>query len=67
MILDMIEELSHYHRTKDEIMQQAVVTRLNASYESYVHELNNSLEFLKKRNELSLLKRINKSNGSSCK
>lgn len=60
MIHQMIEELSQYKRPRDVIMMEAVQERLNTSYDVYVKELDNSLQFLSKRHELSIMKRLNK-------
>ena len=59
MIRQMINDLSDYHHTKDELMAEAVKTRLEDSYNTYVKELDNSVTFLKQRHELSILKRLN--------
>lgn len=60
MIQQMIAELQEYKRDKSVIMKTAIQERLDASYNAYVTELEESMLFLSKRHELSILKRINK-------
>lgn len=60
MIQQMIAELQEYKRDKSVIMKTAIQERLDASYNAYVAELEESMLFLSKRHELSILKRINK-------
>lgn len=60
MIQQMIAELQEYKRDRSVIMKTAIQERLDASYNAYVAELEESMLFLSKRHELSILKRINK-------
>ena len=67
MIQRMLQELSGYHRDKETIMREAIAERLDASYKVYTSELEYSVQFLEQRQALSILKRVNKLNGKSCK
>lgn len=59
-ILSILEDLSHCNRSKAEIMQECVQERLTQSFSVYSHDLENSINFLTRRHEKSLLKRLNK-------
>ena len=56
--LSILEE--HKGRTKDKILFDAIEDRLDKSFETYNHELEQSLGYLKRRNELNVMRRMNK-------
>ena len=63
MINSMIDDLQRYKNLKkDDIMLQAVRLRLDESYKNYDHELNNILLYLKQKESLNVLKKLNRMN-----
>jgi hypothetical protein len=57
MILDLQKYKGH---TKEELLLQNVSERLNKSLESYNKELEQSIKYLAKKNELRMIRKINK-------
>lgn len=58
-ICSMIEELQQYKgRKKDALLYEAVKARLDLSFVSYEHDTNQSLEYLTRRNELNVAKKL---------
>jgi CRISPR/Cas system CSM-associated protein Csm5 (group 7 of RAMP superfamily) len=60
-IKGMIRDLQKYKgHTKEELLLQNVSERLNKSLESYNKELEQSIKYLAKKNELRMIRKINK-------
>lgn len=60
-IKEMIRDLQKYKgHTKEELLLQNVSERLNKSLESYNKELEQSIKYLAKKNELRMIRKINK-------
>lgn len=60
-LLKMISELQNYKgHTKEELMLKMVNERLNQSFEVYNKELEQSLRYLAKKNELRMMRKLNK-------
>ncbi len=58
---NMIEELHAIpQKTKMDLWKDCITARLDESYNVYQHELDNSLEYLKQRNETAVLKKLNR-------
>lgn len=58
---NMIEELHNTsQKTKMDLWKDCITARLDESYNVYQHELDNSLEYLKQRNETTVLKKLNR-------
>lgn len=56
-----LDELSKYkHTDKEELFLQHVNNRLNKSFESYQAELQQGLDYLKRRNELNVMRKLNR-------
>lgn len=56
-----LDELRKYkHTDKEELFLQHVNTRLNKSFESYQAELQQGLDYLKRRNELNVMRKLNR-------
>ena len=61
IIKGMIRDLQKYKgHTKEELLLQNVSERLNKSLESYNKELEQSIKYLAKKNELRMIRKINK-------
>lgn len=56
----ILNDMSKYHRDKDTLNQLYIEDRLQKSLESYYHELNKSIDYLNTKDQLKLLKKINK-------
>lgn len=50
----------HRGTSQEELFFQAVTERLNTSFESYQHDLNVSLDYLQRRNEITVARKINR-------
>lgn len=59
-ILHDITELKQTN--KFDLLITHINNRLNESYNSYENDLNSSLDFLKRRDDLRLMRRLNKLN-----
>lgn len=58
---NMIEEIHNIpQKTKTDLWQDCITSRLEESYNVYQHELDNSLEYLKQRKETVVLKKLNR-------
>lgn len=60
MANNLLNTLSMYKRNKEDLMTMYVSERLTKSFNTYDKELQQSIEFLTRKNEKSLLKRIKK-------
>ena len=57
----MLAELSKYkHTDKEALFLQHVSTRLNDSFNSYQEELDQGIAYLKRRNELNVVRKLNR-------
>ena len=56
----MINDLQSYKRNKEDLLLHYVNERLDTSLTNYYKDLDNSLEYLSRRNELKLLKKLNR-------
>lgn len=54
----MLDDLKQYKRDKNTLMQQYVMNRLDKSFNQYDQELQQSLQFLTRKHEKSLIKRM---------
>ena len=59
-IITMLETLQEHKHDKTELMPMYIQTRLCKSFDLYNHELQQSILFLTRKHEKSLLKRLNK-------
>ena len=57
---NMLLILSQYKHDKNTLMQMHINERLNKSFNQYDKELQQSIQFLTRKHEKSILKRINK-------
>ena len=62
ILYSMIEELQQYKRDKNDLMKQYVSERLDKSFSQYDKELQQSILYLTKKHEKSLVKRLKKLN-----
>lgn len=61
MLLRMLSDLQcHKGHSREELMATMVNDRLNKSFESYNKELEQSLTYLAKKNELRMIRKLNK-------
>ena len=56
----LIDLAKYKNKDKEELMLQFVNERLNKSFDSYQKELQQGIDYLKRRNELNVLRRMNK-------
>ena len=60
-LINMINEIHEIpQKTMMDLWKDCITERLNESYNVYQHELDNSLEYLKQRNEITVLKKLNR-------
>lgn len=64
-LINMLTELNNYRRDRNILMEIHVTERLNQSFNQYDKELQQGIQFLTRKHEKSLLKRINKLNDRS--
>lgn len=60
ILLVMLSDLQQYKRDKSELMPQYIVERLDKSFNQYDKQLQQSLQFLTRKHEKSLIKRMKK-------
>lgn len=56
----MLQELQEYKRDKSVLMPKYVEERLNKSFQTYDKELQQSIQFLTRKHEKSIIKRMKK-------
>ena len=54
------KDLAKYHRTKSEIMESSVAERLDKALLSYMDSLDKSYDYLKYRDNVRVLKKMNR-------
>ena len=59
-LIEMLKTIEGYKHSKSELMPVYITERLNKSFESYRKELQQSILFLTRKHEKSILKRLNK-------
>lgn len=59
-VINLLNELSQYHRTREVILEEALNKRLDTSLQSYIESINYSLTYLSNRKPINVLKRLNK-------
>ena len=60
-LINMINEIHEIpQKTMIDLWKDCITERLDESYNVYQHELDNSLEYLKQRNETTVLKKLNR-------
>lgn len=57
-LFHMLDTIQGYRRDKTALMQQYVTERLDKSFNQYDKELQQSLQFLTRKHEKSLIKRM---------
>lgn len=57
-IIDELHDMPQ--KTRNDLWQDCITSRLEESYNVYQHELDNSLEYLKQRKETTVLKKLNR-------
>lgn len=63
ILLSMIQDLEDLNNLSHEkFYEESIKTRLDESFKSYEHELQNSKNYLEQRNNLSVLKKLNRMN-----
>lgn len=59
--LSMLSDLQQYkNHSKDELFLKYINERLDKSFKTYEKELQDGLEYLERRNELNVAKKINR-------
>lgn len=57
----MLNEINKYKNTdKEDILLEAINTRLDKSFQSYQSELAQGIEYLARRNELNVIRKMRK-------
>ena len=60
-LINMINEIHDIpQKTMMDLWKDCITERLDESYNVYQNELDNSLEYLKQRNEITVLKKLNR-------
>ena len=60
MLLNMLDTLSYYKHDKPVLMEKYISERLDKSFNQYDKELQQSIQFLTRKHEKSLIKRMKK-------
>ena len=50
--------LSEHHRNREEMMENAIIDRLNKSLNTYDKELSSGVDYISNKSELNVLKRL---------
>ena len=62
-----IKLLQDYKTSKEDLLYETVKVRLNKSFKSYEEELDKSLQYLSRREEIKLAKKINRMSKQNAK
>ena len=65
ILLSMLKDMSNYHRNTCDLMPHYVSERLDLSFKEYNKELQQSIQYLTRKHEKSIIKRMNKLDGKS--
>ena len=55
----MIKDLSNYHRPRNQLLYNYIQTRLEQSLNIYNEEMTNGIKFLRRKDEIKILKKAN--------
>ena len=58
ILYSMLNDMSKYHRDKDDLLAYYINKRLNKSLQVYYKELSKSIEYLSSKSELKVLKNM---------
>ena len=56
----ILKTLSKRHRSRGDVFYDCVVARMNKSLETYEKEIEDTFNFLTRRNELRMMRKINR-------
>lgn len=59
-LLEIKKELSRYHRDPQQLAQLYLQERLSQSLKSYYKEIKNSYMYLEQRDQIKIIKKMNK-------
>ena len=59
-LISILEELKTHHRSRAELIEMYVTKRLQKSMETYYKEVSQSAEFLAKKDELLMMRKLNR-------
>ena len=59
-LVNILEELKTHHRSRAELIETYVTKRLQKSMETYYKEVAQSAEFLAKKDELRMMRKLNR-------
>ena len=59
-LYNILDELQCYKGSRIELLAQCVQERLDTALDAYKHALDSSCEYLAKKNELTVLKKLNR-------
>lgn len=54
----ILDDMHKHHKSKSDVMQECITKRLNDSIRVYYDELTKSCEYLEKKNELKVMKKV---------
>ena len=57
---NMLYDLSCHKRDRNYVLTQSISERLNKSLQTYYKELNNSVSYLSSKDEMKVLKKMNR-------
>ena len=57
---NMLNDMKNYHRDKNSLLIYYINKRLNESLNIYYKELENSITYLSSKNDMKVLKKMNK-------
>lgn len=57
-LYNILEDLNKHKRSKNDMMQDCINSRLNNNFNNYKKELENSLHYINIQNELSVMKKM---------
>ena len=60
-LYQVLEDLSKHKHSSNELLSLQVQERLDRALDSYIHTLEQSYDYLSKKDELSVLKKLNRS------
>lgn len=60
LLENMLDEMSKFHRSKDELMSLYVSKRLEKSLQTYYEDLSESVSYLDAKNSMKVLKGLNR-------
>lgn len=60
VLMNMLEDISFFKHTKQELEEKYIKERLQRSFDSYEHDLSLSCDYISNRDAINVMKKMNR-------